>query len=285
MGAEPKACAGAAAEGSSEGRVNAQWPGTPWQEDMWPEEAGWLETAGWTDQPPLDDVPDEDVLPECVLRANAGHVDDRAEGILLESGEILVESGEILPEGGEILPEDAACGSAEAGLEVADTCTGSSDSWTPVVVFGDRPDSPLFGSVGLPATEGLSADEALAVAECAERVIGWATGVRLRALARLEPALAAEDIPRRGSQPVRFGGAEAHALAVAEAATSSAISEMAAARLLHDATDLTGSQSEVLEAVQTGAISFQHARVILDQARTLPPEVARSSVGRLWSGP
>ncbi|MCH6471467.1 DUF222 domain-containing protein [Sinomonas terrae] len=314
MGAEPQACAGAAAEGSSEGGVNVQWPGTPWQEDMRPEEAGWRETVGWTDQHPLDqplldDVPDEDVLPECVLRASAAHVDDRAEGVLLESGEILPEGGEILPEGGEILPgsgglpesgdllpgagdilpdsgealpeagdivpEGAACGGAEAGLEAADTCTGSSDSWTSVVVFGDRPDSPLFGSVGLPATEGLSADEALAVAECAERVIGWATGVRLRALARLEPALAAEDIPRRGSQPVRFGGAEAHALAVAEAATSSAISEMAAARLLHDAVDLTGSQSDVLEAVQTGAISFQHARVILDQARTLPPEVAQ----------
>ncbi|MCH6468740.1 HNH endonuclease [Sinomonas terrae] len=148
------------------------------------------------------------------------------------------------------------------------------EAWDSVVVFGDRPDSPLFGSVGLPATEALTADAALAVAECAERVIGWATAFKLRALARLEQALAHEPTPRRDCQPVRLGGAEVHALAVAETATSTAVSEATAARLLHDAADLTGPQRPVLDALQDGRLSFQHAKVILDQSRTLPPEHA-----------
>ncbi|WP_171041410.1 HNH endonuclease signature motif containing protein [Sinomonas susongensis] len=173
----------------------------------------------------------------------------------------------------DALPDDAG---AAAG-----TCAGL---WNPVVVFGDGPDSPLFGSVALPATESLSAEAALAVAECAERVVGWATAIRLRALARLEHALAHEPVPRRACQPVRLGGDEAHALAVAETAASAAVSEAAAARLLHDAADLTGPGAQVLTALQDGQISFQHARVILDQARTLPPGqtagFAREALGR-----
>ncbi|KHL01479.1 HNH endonuclease signature motif containing protein [Sinomonas humi] len=160
---------------------------------------------------------------------------------------------------------------AEPDAAAAGACA---EVWDPVVVFGDRPDSPLFGSLALPATEALSAEAALAVAECAERVVGWATAIRLRALARLEHALAQEPVPRRDCQPVRLGGDEAHVLAVAEAAASAAVSEAAAARLLHDAADLTGHGAQVLEALQDGQISFQHARVILDQARTLPPEQA-----------
>ncbi len=103
--------------------------------------------------------------------------------------------------------------------------------------------------------------------------------MKLRALARAEEAITeelnTEELSRRrGSQPVRFGGNEAHALAVSEVATACAVSEHAAARALHDAADLDGPRWEVLEALEEGEISPEHARVILDQARTVPDDHA-----------
>jgi hypothetical protein len=110
--------------------------------------------------------------------------------------------------------------------------------WAELVVLDEPSSSPLHGSVGLPAAASLSAAGALAVVECAERVIGWASAAKLEALARLGAALAEEPGPRRDCQPVRLGGAEAHALAVAEAAAATAVSEAAAARLLKSLSSL-----------------------------------------------
>lgn len=64
--------------------------------------------------------------------------------------------------------------------------------WAELVVLDEPSSSPLHGSVGLPAAASLSAAEALAVVECAERVIGWASAAKLEALARLGAALAEE---------------------------------------------------------------------------------------------
>ena len=108
-------------------------------------------------------------------------------------------------------------------------------------------------------------------------MIAWATAQKVRALARAEEAMGEESPGRQENQPLRFGGDEAHALAVAEASTACALSEGTAARLLHDAADLTTSLWQVLEAVEAGEISEAHARVILDQARSLPAEQAESS--------
>ncbi|WP_138418382.1 HNH endonuclease signature motif containing protein, partial [Sinomonas gamaensis] len=48
-----------------------------------------------------------------------------------------------------------------------------------------------------------------------------------------------------------------------------AVSEATAARLLHEAADLAAAP-ELLGALQAGDISYQHAKAILDQTRTLP---------------
>ncbi len=61
---------------------------------------------------------------------------------------------------------------------------------------------------------------------------------------------------------------------MSEVATACAVSEHAAARALHDAADLDGPRWEVLEALEDGEISPEHARVILDQARTVPDDHA-----------
>ena len=148
------------------------------------------------------------------------------------------------------------------------------ETWVPAVVFADREDSLLAGTVNFPLPSFLTADEALGVVESSDRLIAWATAMKMRALARVEEAIAEESPRRQENQPVRFGGDETHALAVSEVSTASALSEGTAARWLNDAADLATSQWEVLEAVEAGEISEAHARIILDQARSLPAEQA-----------
>ncbi|MFC9354516.1 hypothetical protein [Arthrobacter sp. NPDC057013] len=142
--------------------------------------------------------------------------------------------------------------------------------WVPAVDFTEREDSLLAGTLSVPLPSFLTAEEALGVVESAGRVIAWATSVKMRALARVGEAIGEESPPRAENQPVRFGGDEAHALAVSEVSTACALSEGTAARWLNDAGDLATSQWEVLEAVEDGEISEAHARIILDQARSLP---------------
>ena len=144
------------------------------------------------------------------------------------------------------------------------------DAWVPAVDFTDKEDSPLVGTVRLPLPSFLSADDALSVVESTDRLIAWATAQKMSALARVEEAIGEESPRRKENQPVRFAGDEAHALAVSEVSTACALTEATAARLLHDAGDLAASQWGVLEAVEAGEISEVHARIILDQARSLP---------------
>ncbi|WP_160142470.1 HNH endonuclease [Arthrobacter sp. SLBN-100] len=144
------------------------------------------------------------------------------------------------------------------------------EAWVPAVEFTDREDSLLAGTVSFPAPAFLTADGAIRMVQSADRLIAWATGVKQGALARVEEAVAEEAPGRQESQPVRFGGDEAHALAVTEVSTACALSEGTAARLLNDAAELTTSLWEVLEAVEAGEISDAHAKIIVDQARSLP---------------
>jgi hypothetical protein len=105
------------------------------------------------------------------------------------------------------------------------------EAWVPAVEFTDREDSLLAGTVSFPAPAFLTADGAIRVVQSADRLIAWATGVKQGALARVEEAVAEEAPVRQESQPVRFGGDEAHALAVTEVSTACALSEGTAARL------------------------------------------------------
>lgn len=150
------------------------------------------------------------------------------------------------------------------------------EPWIPAVDFTDHEGSPLVGTVSLPLASFLTADDALSVVESTDRLMAWATAVKYQALARVEEAIGEEFPRRQEDRPVRFGGDEAHALAVSEVSTACALTEGTAARSLHDAADLATSQWEVLEAVETGEISEAHARIILDQARSLPAEQAEN---------
>ncbi len=62
------------------------------------------------------------------------------------------------------------------------------DAW-PVELFTGQEDSLLSGTVRLPLASCLTADGALHVAVAADRLIAWATAMKLRALARAEEAI------------------------------------------------------------------------------------------------
>jgi hypothetical protein len=125
----------------------------------------------------------------------------------------------------------------------------------------------LAGAVSFPLPSFLTADGAIRMVQSVDRLIAWATAMKMQGLARIEEAIGEESPPRRQGQPVRFGGDEAHALAVTEVATAS---EGSAGRSLNDAADLCSSQWPVLEALAEGNISSAHARIILELARSLP---------------
>lgn len=149
------------------------------------------------------------------------------------------------------------------------------DAWIPAVSYAD-PDSLLVGSLSSPQASFLTADGALRLVESADRLISWATALRMQGMARVEEAIAEEPPPRKQGQPERFCGNEAHALAVTEVATSCALAEGTAARQLNDAADLSASQWPVLEALENGELSSAHARIVLELARPLPADVAEN---------
>lgn len=149
------------------------------------------------------------------------------------------------------------------------------EAWVPAVSYAD-PDSLLTGSLSSPLASFLTADGALRLVESAERLISWATAVKMQGWARVEEAIGEEPPPRNQEQPERFRGDEVHALAVTEVATTCALAEGTAARQLNDAADLCTSQWPVLEALESGELSSAHARIVLELARPLPADVAEN---------
>ena len=162
--------------------------------------------------------------------------------------------------------------------------TAGGDAWIPAASYTD-PGTLLSGTLRAPLASFLAVDDALRLVESADRLISWATAMKMQGLARVEEAVAEEPPPRRQEQPERFAGDEAHALAVTEVATTCALAEGTAARLLSDAGDLGASLWPVLEALEEGNLSGAHARIILELGRSLPAGVmekfAITAVGRV----
>ncbi|WP_422936130.1 DUF222 domain-containing protein [Sinomonas sp. P47F7] len=152
----------------------------------------------------------------------------------------------------------------------------TADPWLPSVVFSPETESPFAGELRVPVASFLDASRALELAVAADEVIAWVTAMKMRALARVADAIGEEEFGRSEAQPPRFDGEEAHALAVTEVATATSVSEHAAARLLHDAIDLCGPHWETLDALEDAKIGEAHAKVILDAARSVPPDYATS---------
>ena len=148
------------------------------------------------------------------------------------------------------------------------------DTWVPAVSFTDQEDSLLLGGVSFPLVSFLTADGALQMAEAADRLIAWATAMKLRALARVEEAMGEESPQRREGQPIRLGGAENHALAVAEVAT-------ACARLPEAVRAATGSRRRSGSRTPAGSTPRRSperaASVPGERAPAAPPRSARTT--------
>lgn len=86
--------------------------------------------------------------------------------------------------------------------------------------------------------------------------------------------IAEEPLEGRDGQPTRLGGEVAHAVTVSEVAGLLNLSEAAAARAVNFADALLTVHPAVHEALLSGDITEAHAKVIVDQAATLPAEAA-----------
>ncbi|GAB4097934.1 DUF222 domain-containing protein [Sinomonas halotolerans] len=101
----------------------------------------------------------------------------------------------------------------------------------------------------------------------------------------LAQQIAEEPLNGRDGQPLRLDGDLAHAATVSEVALVAGTSEAAAARAVNFSDSLVNTHPAVHEALLAGDISEAHAKVIVDQASTLPPEAAEllgmEALGRL----
>ena len=88
--------------------------------------------------------------------------------------------------------------------------------------------------------------------------------------------IAEQPLEGRDGQPTRLGGDLAHAATVSEVALVQGISEASAARIVNFSTALVGTHSGPPEALASGDITEAHARIIVEQASSLPEEAAHA---------
>ncbi|WP_175637465.1 HNH endonuclease signature motif containing protein [Sinomonas mesophila] len=86
--------------------------------------------------------------------------------------------------------------------------------------------------------------------------------------------IADEPLEGRQGQPTRLGGDLGHAVTVSEVALLQGTSEAAAARTVNFSDALVAVHPAVHEALLSGDITEAHAKVIVEQASTLPEEAA-----------
>ncbi len=91
---------------------------------------------------------------------------------------------------------------------------------------------------------------------------------------RMAHLIAEEPLEGRAGQPARLGGDHAHAVAVSELALLLGTSENAAARTLNFSQSLVGRHEGTYEALSSGDITEAHARILVEQAGTLPEDAA-----------
>ncbi|WP_369046170.1 HNH endonuclease signature motif containing protein [Sinomonas sp. P10A9] len=88
--------------------------------------------------------------------------------------------------------------------------------------------------------------------------------------------IAEEPLEGRGGQPTRLGGELAHAATVSEVALLQNTSEAVAARNVNFSDRLVDTHPAVHEALFAGDITESHAKIIVEQAATLPDEAAEA---------
>ncbi len=85
-------------------------------------------------------------------------------------------------------------------------------------------------------------------------------------------ALAAEGPTRSGAGRPWSAKAAAHRVASSELAAATRISEREAQQLVADSTTLVDELPATLDALRSGRVSYRHASILIDEARSLPAE-------------
>lgn len=98
----------------------------------------------------------------------------------------------------------------------------------------------------------------------------YSAAMRAFLVDRCAQLIAEEPLEGRGGQPTRLSGEVAHAAAVSEIASLQGTSEATAARSVNFSRALVGQHPAVHEALLSGDLTEAHAKVIVEQAATLP---------------
>lgn len=85
-------------------------------------------------------------------------------------------------------------------------------------------------------------------------------------------ALAAQSATRSGVGRPWSAKVTAHRVASSELAAATRISEREAQQLVADSTTLVGDLPATLDALRAGSVSYRHASILIDEARSLPAE-------------
>jgi hypothetical protein len=133
-------------------------------------------------------------------------------------------------------------------------------------------------------------DTARGVAEALEAFAdfdAYSAAMRAFLVDRCAQLISEEPLEGRDGQPTRLGGDVAHAVTVSEVALLQGTSEAAAARTVNFSRALVGHHPAVHEALLSGDLTEAHARIIIEQASTLPEAAAEQlgieALGRLRS--
>ncbi|GEB64798.1 hypothetical protein SAT01_22460 [Sinomonas atrocyanea] len=141
---------------------------------------------------------------------------------------------------------------------------------------------------GLLALDPTALDTARGVAEALEAFAdfdAYSAAMRAFLVDRCAQLISEEPLEGRDGQPARLNGDIAHAVAVSEVALLQGTSEAAAARTVNFSQALVGRHPAVHEALLSGDLTEAHARIIVEQASTLPQTAAElfgiEALGRL----
>jgi hypothetical protein len=114
-----------------------------------------------------------------------------------------------------------------------------------------------------------------------DREIAALSGLRARAISMAYDWVVDTEAARRASLGTISSAETARRLLAAELAPLLRITPNAAAHLVSESRTLARDLPETLSALTAGDISYRHARVVIDNAASLPPEAAQQFEARV----
>ncbi|WP_077489692.1 HNH endonuclease signature motif containing protein [Sinomonas mesophila] len=144
------------------------------------------------------------------------------------------------------------------------------------LVFSSRDPGVLHGALWMGARTFDTAEGAARGLAALADLDAFRASLAALLVTAMNDNIAEQPLEGRDGQPTRLGGDLAHAATVSELALVYGTSEAVAARTLNFSTALVATHPGVHEALASGDITEAHARVVVEQAATLPEEAAQA---------